>query len=276
MPELPEVEATRRAIAGELTGNRVSLVEVGRDRMLRRQERPGDFAERLSGRRIERWRRHGKFLIADLEGDVAWVTHLGMSGRVQLAGPAEARVAHTNVVVATEGGTDFRLVDPRTFGFVAAYLPDELAASPVGRLGPDALDALPSARQLGVLLRGRSVPIKPALLDQRIVSGIGNIYADEALSRAAISPHRPAGSLETAELSRLRRSIADTLQMGLRWGGTSLDDLAYLLPDGATGDYTRRLRAYGREGKPCRRCGLPIRRDVLRQRSTFWCEGCQR
>lgn len=275
MPELPEVEATRRAVAPELTGRRIMSVEVARARMLRRQASPGDFAARLVGATIRHWRRHGKFLIADLSNDIAWVTHLGMSGRIELTDRSEEHAPHTNVLVRVGRGREFRLVDPRTFGFVVALTPDELAASSIGLLGPDALTALPTARRLGQRLAGRRAPVKPLLLDQRVIAGLGNIYADEALSRAAISPHRAGGSLETVELRRLRSAIKTTLEEGLKWGGTSLDDLAYLLPDGRAGEYVTRLRAYGREDQPCRRCGAPIRREVLRQRSTFWCPACQ-
>lgn len=280
MPELPEVESTRRALLPDLEGETILEVEVARDRMVRRQENPGDFARRLQGRRIGRLWRHGKFLMADLGGaadgpDFIWVTHLGMSGRIQTANPEDVRAPHTNVVVTLGSGRQFRFVDPRTFGFVAVWTPEELAETSLGKLGPDALTDLPRSSALGVALAGRSAPIKALLLDQGIVAGVGNIYADEALHRAAIAPHRAGGSLDGDELQRLRRGIKQSLDAGLKWGGTSLDDLAYLLPDGRAGEYTARLRAYGRDGERCRRCGGTIRRDVIRQRSSFWCEGCQ-
>lgn len=281
MPELPEVESTRRALQSDLEGHRIGRVEVARPRMVRRQENPSDFISRLEGAVVARLWRHGKFLMADLDGaagdpDFVWVTHLGMSGRIQMERSGEPRVPHTNVVVELEGAAEFRFVDPRTFGFVAAWTPEELAASSLGQLGPDALTALPRAPTLRNALAGRSAPIKALLLDQRLVAGVGNIYADEALHRAAVAPHRPGGSLELDEVKALRKGIKDALTAGLRWGGTSLDDLAYLLPDGRAGEFASRLRAYGREDESCRRCGSPIRRDVIRQRSSFWCPGCQR
>ena len=275
MPELPEVETTRRCLLADLEGARIVHVDVRRERMLRRQPRRADFADRLRHRRIERLRRHGKFLIADLEGDIAWVTHLGMSGRVSLREPGDPEVPHTNVIVATDRRREFRLVDPRTFGFVVAFTPDELAASSIGRLGPDAYTDLPSARALHEMLAGRSAPIKSLLLDQHLLAGLGNIYADESLNRAGIAPTRRGGSLSPDDVRRLRRAIEATLDAGLRWGGTSLDDLAYLLPDGRAGEYASRLRVYGRDGEPCRVCGTEIRRVVLRQRSTHWCPTCQ-
>jgi formamidopyrimidine-DNA glycosylase len=243
--------------------------------MLRRQANPDDFARRLQGERIVDVGRHGKFLMIRLGNDIIWVTHLGMSGRVSLVDHDAEVVPHSNVIVSLDSGTDFRFIDPRTFGFAAAFTPEELAESSIGRLGRDALTDLPTSRQFGELLGGRQAPIKALLLDQLIVAGVGNIYADESLHRAAIAPLRPGGSLAADELKALRKGIRDTLQHALRWGGTSLDDLAYLLPDGRTGDYVSRLRAYGREGEPCRRCGEAITRTVIRARSSFWCRGCQ-
>lgn len=275
MPELPEVETTRRSLEPVIVGRRIAEVVVARDRMVRRQHRPEDFADRLAGRDVERLDRHGKFLLARLTGDITWVTHLGMSGRVRLAAAADPVDPHTNVVVRFDREPEFRLIDPRTFGFVAAYTPEELDESSLGEMGPDAYTGLPNRGVLGVVLARRTAPIKALLLDQRVVAGVGNIYADEALNRAKISPHRQGGDLGSEEIGVLRSAIKTTLEAGLRHGGTSLDDLAYLLPDGRAGEYTARLRVYGREDEPCRRCGSAIRRDVIRQRSSFWCPGCQ-
>jgi len=310
MPELPEVETTRASLAPVLVGAAIVRVVVRRDRMVRHQKQPSDFAARIIGRTILSVGRTGKFIIAGLsdsggltdsgglsesgglsdaggrpgsgggvgEATMLWVTHLGMSGRVALAVPGEPEAPHTNVVVAVDGNTgpvEMRLVDPRTFGFVWALTPEEMAGSTLARLGWDAYTALPRARRLLGALAGRTAPIKALLLDQRIVSGLGNIYADEALFRAGIDPRRPGGSLDVAEVGRLRRAIKVTLDAGLRWGGTTLDDLAYLLPDGRVGDFTGRLKVYGRTGEPCRRCGTPITRIELRGRGTHFCPSCQ-
>ncbi len=258
-----------------LEGAVIVDVAVARDRMLRRQANPADFARRLTGQRVDEVGRHGKFLMTRLANDIIWVTHLGMSGRISLVARDAEVVPHSNVIVSLDSGIDFRFVDPRTFGFVAAFTEQELEESSISRLGRDALVDLPTSPQLGKLLAGRQAPIKALLLDQVVVAGIGNIYADESLHRAAINPLRTGGSLDSDELKALRRAIRDTLQHALRWGGTSLDDLAYLLPDGRTGDYVNRLRAYGREGEQCRRCGREIVRTVIRARSSFWCPGCQ-
>ncbi len=275
MPELPEVEATRRHLAPVLEGAVITCVDVRRDRMVRRQPRPADFGDRLVGRRVRAVDRHGKFLLTRVAGDVTWVTHLGMSGRIQLADPSDAEAEHTNVVVAVDRGVEVRLVDPRTFGFVAAYLIDELLSGPLAMLGPDALDALPDEATLAAGMAGRSVAVKPLLLDQRFLAGLGNIYADEVLFGAGIHPARPAGDLNRREVAALRAEIPRVLAAGLAHGGTSLDDLAYLLPDGRAGEYLARLAVYGREHSPCRRCGTPVSRIVLRARSAFFCGVCQ-
>jgi formamidopyrimidine-DNA glycosylase len=276
MPELPEVESTRRHLAPAVVGARVVHAEVRRERMVRRQERPVDFTDRLVERRVEALDRIGKFLVAPLEGDLTWITHLGMSGRIQVARPGEPEAAHTNVVVRLSNGHEVRFVDPRTFGFMVVYTPEELSVSPMRRLGRDALVDLPRSPRLARMLEGRSAPIKALLLDQGIVAGLGNIYADEVLHRARIAPQRPGGSLDRDEVSSLRRSIRPVLEAGLAAGGTSLDDMAYLLPDGRAGEYMARLQVYGRTGERCRRCSATIRSEVLRQRTTHWCPGCQR
>jgi formamidopyrimidine-DNA glycosylase len=275
MPELPEVETTRRALEPELKGRRVEAVSVNHPRVARRQMRPADLADRLTDRRVLTLRRHGKFLLFDLEDDLVWVTHLGMSGRIQMVDGGTPDETHTRVAVGLDNGRDLRFVDPRTFGFMAVFTPDELSASTLGRLGPDAYTELPASPRISATLSGRTAPIKALLLDQSVLAGIGNIYADESLHRAALDPLREGGTLTGDEVKALRASIKRTLESGLRWGGTSLDDLAYLLPDGRAGRYLSRLRAYGREGEACHRCGSEIRRTVIRGRSSFWCPGCQ-
>jgi formamidopyrimidine-DNA glycosylase len=283
MPELPEVETTRSSLAPVIEGRRIERVDVRRERMVRHQAQPGDFALRLTGRRVLDVDRIGKFIITSLAGDggerdMVWVTHLGMSGHIELAAPGTEEAPHTNVVVVVGGAggpVEVRLVDPRTFGFVWALTPDEMAESSLAALGPDAHAALPRSSSLAAALAGRTAPIKALLLDQRIISGLGNIYADEALFRARIHPTRQGGSLTGDEVARLRRAVKVTLDAGLRWGGTTLDDLAYLLPDGRAGEFARRLMVYGRTGLPCRRCGTPIERIELRARGTHFCPVCQ-
>lgn len=276
MPELPEVETTRRHIAPVLEGARVIEVELGRERMARRNMRPSDVPDRLRGRRIHRVGRRGKFLVIDVEGDLTWVIHLGMSGRMEVATPESERRPHTHLVVLTDRGEEVRLIDPRTFGFVAVFTPDELEGDSMAGLGPDALDELPDAATLGGLLAHRRAPIKSLLLDQRLVAGLGNIYADEVLFRAGIAPTREGGSLDQTEIEKLVGAIPAVLIAGLEMGGTSLEDLAYLLPDGRAGEYLDQLAVYGRAGLPCPECGTPIERVVIGGRSSHYCPHCQR
>lgn len=275
MPELPEVEITRRHLAPVVCGALVGGVAVRRDRALRWQPQPADFATRLRGRTVLSLSRRGKYLLADLGEGLTWVTHLGMSGRMSLASPGDPEAAHTAVIVSLAGGPEVRFVDPRTFGHTAVLTAEELAAAGPARLGPDALDALPRSPVLRARLAGRRAPIKPLLLDQRLVSGLGNIYADEVLFRARLRPDRAAGSLSAGEVAALRRAVRPVLEASLRRGGTSLADLAYLLPDGRAGGYLERLAVYGRAGEPCRRCRTPVERIVQRGRSAFFCPGCQ-
>ncbi|MDE0370681.1 MAG: bifunctional DNA-formamidopyrimidine glycosylase/DNA-(apurinic or apyrimidinic site) lyase [bacterium] len=275
MPELPEVETTRRGLVPVLAGRSVVTVEVLHPRMLRRQPDPADFVARLRGKVVGELRRTGKFLLIEMGEGLTWVFHLGMSGRMSITAGEAPPHPHTRVVVRTDAGHEVRMVDPRTFGFTAVLTPDELAASSIARLGPDALDALPSPRELASKAAGRRVATKTLLLDQRFLAGLGNIYADEVLFAAAIAGDRPAGSLSLTEVGAIRTAIGRVLADGLAHGGTSLDDLAYLLPDGRAGRHLEYLSVYGREGKPCRRCGALIVRARINGRSSHRCPACQ-
>ena len=276
MPELPEVETVRRSIEPSLTGAVVTSVAVSHPRMLRRQPRPRDFGDRLLGRRIESVGRHGKFLLIEMAGDLTWVVHLGMSGRVRLAPGGSEQLPHTHVVVETDSSDDLHFVDPRTFGFMAVFTPEEREMQPFASMGPDALTELPRYPQLKSRMEGRTLAIKSLLLDQHFIAGLGNIYADEVLHRSRIRPWRPSGTLIPDEVRALRGAIGPVLRAGLRYGGTSLNDLAYLLPDGRAGEYLQRLKVYGREGEACLRDGAVIVRSVIGGRSSFWCTTCQK
>lgn len=275
MPELPEVETTRRHIAPHLEGRTIVEVELGRERMARRNARPRDVVDRLVGRRLGRVRRRGKFLLIEVEGDLTWVIHLGMSGRMRVTTPDEPREKHAHLVVRTDQGEEIRLIDPRTFGFVAVFTPEELVADSLSGLGPDALDQLPAVGDVEAVLSGRQAPIKALLLDQRLLAGLGNIYADEVLFRAGVHPRRLGGEVTRTEIERLLEAIPAVLAAGMEMGGTSLSDLAFLLPDGRAGRYLDRLAVYGREGEPCPTCGTPIERVTVAQRSSHFCPRCQ-
>ncbi len=273
VPELPEVETIRRHLEPVVTGRRMVRVEVNHPRTTRRNIHPQDVVDRLTGAVVEELRRRGKFLFGLLDNGMTWVTHLGMSGRISVTSPLAARPKHTHFAAETDREDEIRLIDPRTFGFVAVVTPDELAT--FTGLGPDAFTDLPRSRSLANSLAGRTAPIKSLLLDQRLLAGLGNIYADEVLNRAGVRPTRPGGALNYEEIARLRRAIKPILSAGVAAGGTSLDDLAYSLPDGEAGGYLQRLRVYGREGDHCRRCGTVIKRVVVGGRSSFYCPTCQ-
>lgn len=273
MPELPEVETVRRQLAPVVEHRQLVDVELRHPRTGRRNLNPDDVVSRLTGQFVDRLDRKGKFILGQLRSGMVWVIHLGMSGRVRIVRPGVPEDRHTHFVARTDRGDEVRLVDPRTFGFVAVLTPDELASQL--HLGRDAFGDLPRSPELERMLSNRTAAIKSLLLDQRIVAGLGNIYADEVLHRAGVRPTRPGGAVNLTELKKLRAAIRPLLEAGIAAGGTSLDDLAYLLPDGRTGEYLERLRVYGREGKPCRRCGTPIERVTIGGRSSFYCPHCQ-
>ncbi len=275
MPELPEVETVRRAIHPQLVGKEVEAARICHPRTARRHARPTDVEDRLLGRRVVGTDRIGKFLMVRLDSDLTWVMHLGMSGRIRLVPAGDPMELHTRFWADTASGPALRFVDARTFGFVAVFTSAEFSVSSLAKLGPDAWNQLPAAGRLLERMKSRSIAVKSLLLDQRFLAGLGNIYADEVLHRAGIHPARPAGSLTESEAAMLHAQVKPVLADGIRRGGTSLDDLAYLLPDGRAGGFLQYLRAYGREGRPCRSCDTPIRRMVIGARSCFFCPSCQ-
>lgn len=248
-------------------------VEVNHERTARHNTSPYELADRLTGRRVSDVRRHGKFIAVALDDGQTMVTHLGMSGRWSVDG--EEEIPHTHFIAKLDDGTVVKFVDPRTFGFVAVYDEEDIASSGVSRLGPDAWENPPGGDDLAQRLEGRTAPIKALLLDQRPVSGLGNIYADEALHAARIHPVTPGGELTIEDLDRLMLAVKEVLDAAIISGGTTLDDLAYLLPDGRAGENLTRLRVYGRHEEPCFVCGTPIERLVIRARSTHFCPSCQ-
>lgn len=275
MPELPEVETTRRHLEKAMVGHVVTAATVSHARTVRHNASDSEVIDRLVGRRIDNVGRHGKFLVIDLDDGLTMIAHLGMSGRFSIDDPDTTPVRHTHFSASLDDGREVRFIDPRTFGFVAVYDEDEIRSSGVGRLGPDAWLDPPTPSGLLDALSGRTAPIKALLLDQGPISGLGNIYADEALHLAGIAPTRPGGGLTTEEAERLVDAIHQVLARAIEAGGTTLDDLAYLLPDGRAGDNLSYLRVYGRDGEPCETCGTVITRVVVRGRSTHYCAECQ-
>lgn len=273
MPELPEVELTRRHLESALLGRVFSDVTVSHERTARHNASPVEVEERLKGRRVLSVDRHGKFLRIGLDDGQVMVAHLGMSGRWSLNGDEE--IPHTHFVAVLDDGTTVRFVDPRTFGFVAVYDEDDLLESGLGRLGPDAWAEPPTTAELRERLSGRTAPIKALLLDQGPIAGLGNIYADEVLFLGRINPLTPGGEVGEDDVAQLLAATKLVLDAAIESGGTTLDDLAYLLPDGQAGENMMNLQVYGREGEPCGVCGTPIERIVVRQRSTHFCPVCQ-
>lgn len=276
MPELPEVEITRRHLHEAMAGRVLTDVRTSHPRTARHNlGGPAEVDSRLGGRRVLEVGRKGKFLAAPLDDEQTLVAHLGMSGRFTVGDPDEEEPTHTHFRARLDDGREVRFIDPRTFGFVAVFTDDEMAGSGLSRLGPDAWEATPDVDILAGALAKRTAPIKALLLDQVVVSGLGNIYADEALHIAGIHPMRPGGEVSVDELVRLLAAIMSVLVTAIDNGGTSLDDLAYLLPDGRAGENLDRLLVYGRGELPCLACGTPIERVVIRARSSHFCPSCQ-
>jgi len=274
MPELPEVEVLRRDLEPEVVGTHIANVRVTRARSVRRYGDPDDFTTPLRGREIVAVERRGKYLVFRLEDGHALVVHLGMSGQLLRARTGREPVtAHTHVVVTLRGAGEVRFVDPRTFGemFVSANGLSELA-----HLGVDPLvDALSPVR-LAELVAHRRARIKPLLLDQRFIAGLGNIYTDEVLHRAGLRWDRGADSLTPDEVAGLHHEMLATLHEAIADRGSSLADAQYVDLYGHPGRYQHRHLVYAREGSPCPRCRQPITRTRVAGRSHFSCEVCQR
>jgi formamidopyrimidine-DNA glycosylase len=274
VPELPEVETVRLSLAPHLVGHRVVEVRARRIR-LREGIDPTSWRGRFEGVRITALERRGKYLLAHAEGAVA-LFHLGMSGRLLLRRPEEAREPHTHLVLRMDHGLEVRLVDPRRFGVAVVLRQDELEAhAGLRRLGADPL----SEGMREVLLRAAAAsraPIRSVLLDQTVLAGLGNIYANEALARAGISPLRRARSISATRVGALASAVRQVLNEALEAGGTTLRDGGFVDAAGDGGYFAVSLRVYGREGEPCITCGAPIRRRVLTGRSVFYCPKCQR
>lgn len=273
MPELPEVETVRRSVGAALLGCRVEKAEVARVK-LRRPLDAGAWAA-LAGRRLTALDRKGKYLLARF-GEAGAVVHLGMTGRLLVTQESEPRLPHTHVVLRFEGGWELRFVDPRRFGFAVIAAASELElVPPLPALGPDPLAGDVWAA-LARAARRQRAPIRNVLLDQRVLAGIGNIYACEALYRAGINPLRAVSRVSPARLERLGEAIRSVLQEAIAAGGTTLADGGFVASDGQAGYFAVRLAVYGRELQPCLRCSGAIRRRLLGGRSAFYCPACQR
>jgi formamidopyrimidine-DNA glycosylase len=268
MPELPEVETVRTTLAPALTGRRLERVDILDTRLVRPFE-PLAVAGELEGERIEAVERRGKYLVFRFESGRSLLIHLRMTGSLRHAPRGSlADDPYRRAVVRLDDGSDVAYRDVRRFGtwlLLEPYLERRLGAEP--------LSSAFTARKLAERLAGRKAPIKAAILDQRTLAGMGNIYADEALWRARIHPLRPGGDLEPDEIRRLHRAVRRALEAGIARQGATLRD--YSTPDGARGRMQHEFKVYGRGGEPCDRCGTPIEKTRVAGRGTWYCPHCQ-
>jgi formamidopyrimidine-DNA glycosylase len=277
VPELPEVEVVRRGLAAHVTGRTITAVRVHHPRAVRRHEAgTADLTARLLDARITGTGRRGKYMWLTLDDGSALVVHLGMSGQMLLGDVPNAN--HLRIATLLDDGTALSFVDQRTFG--GWMLADLVTVDgtdvpmPVAHLARDPLDPKFNRDGVVTVLRRKHSEIKRQLLDQTVVSGIGNIYADEALWRAKVNGARLASSLTRAKLGELLAAAADVMTDALGEGGTSFDSL-YVNVNGESGYFDRSLDAYGREGEPCQRCGAVMRREKFMNRSSYYCPKCQ-
>ena len=275
MPELPEVETTRRGIAPHLVGRRIVSVTLRRADL--RWPIPREISEILPGQRIDAVERRAKYILLQTQAGNA-ILHLGMSGVLRVLPPDIAPGAHDHVDILLDAAKGkpariLRFTDPRRFGCLL-WQPLGTTHELLAGLGPEPLTDAFDGDLLWQRSRGRKAAVKLFLMDNTIVVGVGNIYASEALFAAGIDPRKPAGSISRARYQRLAAEVKRILAWAIERGGTTLRD--FLNPDGAPGYFFRELFVYGRGGEPCKVCGTPIRQQVIGQRSTFWCPTCQK
>ena len=280
MPELPEVETVRRGLELHLSRFQIHAIEVLRDRAIAAPSDPDQFCAALCGCHVGAWRRRGKYLLAALErrGVAAgsWGVHLRMTGQFLWLDSPKPHCPHTRVRFWNQGGQELRFVDTRSFGqmwWVPPGLADETVITGLGRLGPEPFSPEFNARYLQGRLKGSIRPIKNALLDQGVLAGVGNIYADESLFAAGINPRSPSGRLSLQALKALCQAVVSVLEVSIGSGGTTFSDFRDLT--GTNGNYGGVAWVYRRGGEPCRRCGATIHRDRIAGRSTHWCPSCQ-
>jgi formamidopyrimidine-DNA glycosylase len=271
MPELPEVETTRLGIEPHVLDRRIVALAVHEPRL--RWPVDAQLPARVAGQRVLRAGRRAKYLLLELEAGTL-LLHLGMSGSLRVLPAATPRIAHDHFDLVLDSGATLRFNDPRRFGSLL-YTEDDPARHPLlAALAPEPLEASFDAPYLWRVTRKRRVAVKQLIMNSRLVVGVGNIYASEALFRARIRPGRAARSLSAKDAARLVRAIRAVLANAVRAGGTTLRD--YVNADGAPGYFRQKLYVYERAGKPCRVCRTPIRRSVQGQRATYWCPECQR
>jgi formamidopyrimidine-DNA glycosylase len=273
VPELPEVETVRRRLEPALVGRRFEHVEID-DPRLTRPEDPAEVAAELTGERVEALERRGKYLVVRFESGRVLLIHLRMTGTLLHAAPGKPTdVPHRRAVVNLDDGSDVVYRDVRRFGTWLLVEPDALDSYLAQRLGGEPLARTFTTRSLAASLANRRAPVKAALLDQRTLAGLGNIYVDEALWRARIHPLLPARELDLDEVRALREGIKRALEAGIKRQGATLRD--YRQPDGSAGSMQNEFKVYGRLGEPCDRCGTLIQKTRVAGRGTWYCPACQ-
>lgn len=276
MPELPEVETIKAALAPAITGKKLSRITINRYDL--RFPIPPDFIEIAQGQKVTNTQRRGKYILITLARGNNIILHLGMSGRITIYSPTEdyKLQKHDHVILELDDGTRIVFNDPRRFGLLllTGAQDDWQTHKLFARMGPEPLGNKFNGSALAARLKGRSSTIKSALLDQRIVSGIGNIYACEALYDAGIDPSKKSGTITGKKAERLATAIKTTLQKAIKAGGSSLKD--YTHTDGSLGYFQTMFSVYDRKGQPCHTCTTPIKRITQSGRSTFYCASCQK
>lgn len=278
MPELPEVETVARGLQRTVVGRRILSVTLGKTDFI---DDPAALEQHLPGRTIDAVERYGKFMLLRLSqaaeragngaaGSASLLVHLGMTGMLAPCSAEQPCEKHTHVCMRLDDGRELRYTDPRRFGRMA-YLPETSLAGELTSFGADPLEV--TAKEFAQRIRARHARIKALLLDQSVLRGVGNIYADESLWRAKIHPARLGAQLTDPQARTLRRALQDVLRKAILAGGSSISD--FLDTEGEPGEYQRHHRAYGREGKRCFRCRTPIRRTIVAGRSSYFCPRCQ-
>lgn len=270
MPELPEVETIARGLHRRVAGDSIETVWVG-SKPEPLKSTAGEIARTLEGARIERVQRVGKHIVFDLRGgngtaESEWIVHLGMTGRMLVTNAGAEPARHTHLVAHLESGRELHFVDPRRFG--------RLEVRKAGFQGPGTEPLRVSREDFATLFHKSKAPIKAALLNQKLLHGVGNIYADESLFRAGVRPRRRANTLTIAELERLHAAVQEVLKEAIAAGGSSVSD--YVDTDGEAGFFQLQHRAYGREGEPCLVCKTPIKKIMVGGRGTHYCPKCQK
>lgn len=278
--ELPEVETMRRDLEKDVVGRRIKIAEVKTSknamRAIRRYAKRKDFTSRLVGTKIAKVERRGKYLLLYLDSTDVLVVHFGMSGQFQRGTGRTPLPPHTHVVLTFQQGGDLRFIDPRTFGEMFVATADELGkVKELQHIAIDPLDQVFTWPTFQYLLAQRAAKMKSILMDQKFISGLGNIYSDEVLFTAGLRYDRLSDTLSSQEVRRLYRAIQETIQEAIKLRGTTLEDEAYVDLFGQPGAYQNELKVFGRSGLPCRRCRTSIQSVKISQRNAYFCPQCQ-